>query len=159
MSARAICCIAPKPAPSTARRRWRWFDTSLEEARDYIRALARAVRDIMTRESRAGNRRCRRRRPRNPCQAVGRTRRAGMGPGMAGRDYRPGRCCASVDRGHPPRSGTGGHCALPPKTFRAFAPSKSTSCRSRYSPRFKPECNQAAITLPGSPLTGEISVR
>lgn len=34
----------------TARRRWRWFDTSLEEARDYTRAHARAVRDIMTRE-------------------------------------------------------------------------------------------------------------
>jgi CBS domain-containing protein len=34
----------------TARRRWRWFDTSLEQARDYIRAHARAVRDIMTRE-------------------------------------------------------------------------------------------------------------
>ena len=34
----------------TARRRWRWFDTPLEEARDYIRAHARAVRDIMTRE-------------------------------------------------------------------------------------------------------------
>jgi len=34
----------------TARRRWRWFDRSLEEARDYTRAHARAVRDIMTRE-------------------------------------------------------------------------------------------------------------
>ena len=34
----------------TARRRWRWFDTSFEEARDYIRAHGRAVRNIMTRE-------------------------------------------------------------------------------------------------------------
>ena len=34
----------------TARRRWRWFDPGLDEARDYIRAHARAVRDIMTRE-------------------------------------------------------------------------------------------------------------
>jgi len=34
----------------TARRRWRWFDPGLEEARDYIKAHGRTVRDIMTRE-------------------------------------------------------------------------------------------------------------
>jgi CBS domain-containing protein len=39
---------------------------------------------------------------------IDRTQRTGMGPGMAGRDCRAGRCRASVDLGHPPRSGTGG---------------------------------------------------
>jgi CBS domain-containing protein len=34
----------------TARRRWRWFDTGPEEARDYIKAHSRTVRDIMTRD-------------------------------------------------------------------------------------------------------------
>jgi CBS domain-containing protein len=34
----------------TARRRWRWFDPGLEEARNYIKEHGRAVRDIMTRE-------------------------------------------------------------------------------------------------------------
>jgi CBS domain-containing protein len=34
----------------TARRRWRWFDPGLEEARNYIKEHGRTVRDIMTRE-------------------------------------------------------------------------------------------------------------
>ena len=34
----------------TARRRWRWFDRTLEEARDYVRSHGRTVRDIMIRE-------------------------------------------------------------------------------------------------------------
>jgi CBS domain-containing protein len=34
----------------TAQRRWRWFDPDLEEARDYIKAHGRTVRDIMSRE-------------------------------------------------------------------------------------------------------------
>jgi CBS domain-containing protein len=34
----------------TARRRWRWFDPGLEEARDYIKAHGQTVRRIMTRE-------------------------------------------------------------------------------------------------------------
>lgn len=34
----------------TARRRWRWFDPGIEEARDYIKAHGRTVRDIMTRD-------------------------------------------------------------------------------------------------------------
>jgi CBS domain-containing protein len=33
-----------------ARRRWRWFDPGLEEARNYIKEHGRTVRDIMTRE-------------------------------------------------------------------------------------------------------------
>jgi hypothetical protein len=51
LSARAICCTAPRPAPSTARRRWRWFDaTPAEEARDYVKSHGRKVGEIMTRE-------------------------------------------------------------------------------------------------------------
>src|SRR5215471_12390610 len=34
----------------TARRRWRWFDAGLEEARDYVKSHGRTVRDILTRE-------------------------------------------------------------------------------------------------------------
>src|SRR5215467_2700488 len=34
----------------TARRRWRWFDPGIEEARNYIKEHGRTVRDIMTRE-------------------------------------------------------------------------------------------------------------
>ncbi|MBV8336046.1 MAG: CBS domain-containing protein, partial [Alphaproteobacteria bacterium] len=34
----------------TARRRWRWFDPGLEEARDYVKAHGQTVRHIMTRE-------------------------------------------------------------------------------------------------------------
>jgi CBS domain-containing protein len=34
----------------TARRRWRWFDPALDEARDYVRSHGRMVRDIMTRD-------------------------------------------------------------------------------------------------------------
>ena len=34
----------------TARRRWRWFDSAFEEARDYVKSRGRTVRDIMTRE-------------------------------------------------------------------------------------------------------------
>jgi CBS domain-containing protein len=34
----------------TARRRWRWFDPGLDDARDYIKAHGQTVRHIMTRE-------------------------------------------------------------------------------------------------------------
>jgi len=34
----------------TARRRWRWFDPGLEEARDYVKTHGQTVRHIMTRE-------------------------------------------------------------------------------------------------------------
>ena len=34
----------------TARRRWRWFDSAFEEARDYVKSRGRTVQDIMTRE-------------------------------------------------------------------------------------------------------------
>jgi CBS domain-containing protein len=34
----------------TVRRRWRWFDPGLEEARDYVKSRGRTVRHIMTRE-------------------------------------------------------------------------------------------------------------
>ena len=34
----------------TARRRWRWFDPGLDEARDYIKAHGQTVRRIMTRD-------------------------------------------------------------------------------------------------------------
>src|SRR5262249_1027395 len=136
----------------TARRRWRWFDLGLEEARDYIKAHGQTVRHIMTREvisvdettdlAEAATLMETKRITRGPVvadgmlvgtmgranlvravapigrepatggvgdgreirQTVGRTQRAGMGPRMAGRDCRAGRCRASVDFGHPPRS-------------------------------------------------------
>ena len=34
----------------TARRRWRWFDSAFEEARDYVKSRGRTVQDIMTPE-------------------------------------------------------------------------------------------------------------
>ena len=34
----------------TARRRWRWFDPGLEEARDYVKSRGRTVGNIMTPE-------------------------------------------------------------------------------------------------------------